>query len=112
MVTELYSFGFKHLKEGTVFPVNALVIDVRKKFNNPFHNKKIRHLRGDNPLVEDDILKTPDFNEKYQSIKQQVEVHKGPVFIGCTGGHHRSVYLADRLGKELGVVVMHINYDD
>jgi len=23
------------------------------------------------------------------------------VAIGCTGGHHRSVYLADRLGREL-----------
>jgi len=33
------------------------------------------------------------------------------VYLGCTGGHHRSVYLADRLAKELGVSVEHRDYD-
>ena len=111
MPTIIASFGYRHgvpqLESG------ATVIDVRREFmRNPFHNKELRSLRGDDPLVEADILKTPNFQHSYEDLKRIVSKCIGPVYLGCTGGHHRSVYLADRLARELAVEVLHLNYRD
>ena len=110
-VTIIASFGFRHGKLKT--EENALVIDVCRAFNrNPCHDKRLRHLRGDDPRVAADILKTSAFDEHYAQLKRRVRDHEGPVYLGCTGGHHRSVYLGKRLSEELGVPVSHLNYDD
>jgi UPF0042 nucleotide-binding protein len=106
-VTKLISFGFRHGKAP-----DCPLVDVRPLFGrNPYHDKKLRKLRGDHPDVIIDIHKTPFFEANYEKLKKRVLKFDGVVGIGCTGGHHRSVYLANRLAKELGIEVEHRDYD-
>ena len=118
---KIVSFGERH-----GFPFKGphdLFIDVRLWMKrNPYHDRKLRYLRGDDPEVIEDIEKTPKLEESYQIILARVKQHacSNPcftstghtyIFIGCTGGHHRSVYIADRLGRDLGLPVQHRDYN-
>ena len=106
MATAIVSFGLKYCENPSM--TGILVIDVRKSFDrNPYRNKAFRYMRGTDLVVQQDILKTPNFNKSYQELKRKVEAFDGVVFLGCTGGHHRSVYLALRLAEELNVPVQH-----
>ena len=106
MAIAIVSFGLKYCENPSMEGV--LVIDVRKSFDrNPYHDKTLRYMRGTDLAVQKDILKTPNFNKSYHVLKQKVVAFDGVVYLGCTGGHHRSVYLAQRLSEELGVPVQH-----
>ena len=106
MATAIVSFGLKYC--GNPSMAGILVIDVRKSFDrNPYRDRALRYLRGIDLAVQKDILKTPNFVKSYLALKQKVEAFDGVVFLGCTGGHHRSVYLALRLAEELNVPVQH-----
>jgi len=105
----LISFGFKFGKPDNT---GCAVIDIRPRFGrNPWHNKKLRYLHGDNPQVIEDILKTPDFEQTYSEFKDRVTAMDSlVVYIGCTGGHHRSVYIVNRLAEEMGWQKKHRDY--
>jgi len=104
-VTHITSFGFRY---GKPVEKGAMIIDVRTHFKrNPYHDPTLRHLRGTDAAVATDILQTPNFAESYYRLFRMVATFNGPVYLGCTGGHHRSVYLAERIGRELNVPVSH-----
>lgn len=105
--TMIVSFGYRHGSPDR--GPDALTIDVRN-FRNPFGNPALRPLRGDADRVGEYIERGAGFRELYQELATTVRGHYGPVYLGCTGGHHRSVYLADRLGRELAIPVLHLNY--
>ncbi len=96
------SFGFKH-----GIPVDAdFVFDIRC-LPNPHWDPQLRALTGMSREVQLFLDKEPDVNEMYQDIQRFLE-RWIPAFqadnrtymtvaIGCTGGQHRSVYLAKRL---------------
>jgi UPF0042 nucleotide-binding protein len=109
MVVNLLSFGFKH-----GVPVDAdLVFDVRC-LPNPHFVDRLRHLTGrDRPVVQymRRHSETKEFLDKLASflrfaLPQYVEEGKSylTVAIGCTGGQHRSVMMAEELKKALGNV--------
>jgi UPF0042 nucleotide-binding protein len=100
------SFGFKH-----GIPLDAdFVFDVRC-IPNPFYDPELRPLTGQDPAIgaflkdlpqtirmEQDILRflqgwIPDFIRDNRLTLT--------IGIGCTGGQHRSVYLAQRLADKL-----------
>ncbi|MEN0107779.1 MAG: RNase adapter RapZ [Pseudomonas sp.] len=100
------SFGFKR-----GMPVDAdLVFDVRC-LPNPYWKPELREHSGLDSVVADYLQEQPDVQEMYDDIyaylaKWLPRIAASnrsyvTVAIGCTGGHHRSVYLADRLGREL-----------
>lgn len=109
MASKIISFGFRHGKPD--LNLDEIIFDVRMILRrNPYHDRRLRRLRGDHKDVIKDILKTPRFDKKYAELKLMVDGCDSVVYLGCTGGHHRSVYLADRLGRELGVPVEHRDY--
>jgi UPF0042 nucleotide-binding protein len=109
MVVNLVSFGFKH-----GVPVDAdLVFDVRC-LPNPHFVDRLRHLTGRDRAVIQYMRRhseTKEFLDKLASflrfaLPQYVEEGKSylTVAIGCTGGQHRSVMMAEALKKALGTV--------
>ncbi len=102
----IISFGFKY---GGPNSADGPIIDVRRVFNrNPYRSRKLREKRGTDPEVAHDVEQTPGFQAHYDYLKGVVAAYQGDkFFLGCTGGHHRSVYLADRIAKELGCKVQH-----
>ncbi len=98
------SFGFKH-----GLPVDAdFVFDVRC-LPNPFYDAALRPLTGqDQPVA--DFLAASDEVQRMQQDIQGFVARWLPIFrrdgrshltvaIGCTGGQHRSVYLAEQLAR-------------
>ncbi|MDH4869645.1 RNase adapter RapZ [Pseudomonas sp. BN515] len=100
------SFGFKR-----GMPVDAdLVFDVRC-LPNPYWKPELRDHSGLAPAVAEYLAGQPDVEEMYQDILGYLSKWLPrfaasnrayvTIAIGCTGGHHRSVYVAERLGAAL-----------
>lgn len=107
------SFGFKR-----GMPVDAdLVFDVRC-LPNPYWKPELREYSGCDTLVIDYLAAQPDVEEMYQDIAAYLQKWLPrfaasnrsyvTVAIGCTGGQHRSVYLAERLGATLKAQVKNL----
>ncbi|SFG62387.1 UPF0042 nucleotide-binding protein [Desulfotomaculum arcticum] len=106
LLVSVISFGFKY-----GIPLDSdLVIDVRF-LPNPFYNPVMRPLTGNDPAVEEFVFDSPVTAEFMQRFSELVEflipcyINEGKttlmISIGCTGGMHRSVALANRLGDTL-----------
>ena len=101
-ISKIVSFGRRH-----GVPTDGVVIDVRT-LDNPFEKRELRPLNGLDPRVQANIRKSRSFDQVYEVWKRQARLAGGEIlYIGCMGGHHRSVYIAELLGKELGVPVEH-----
>jgi len=106
MAVRFVSFGFKF---GA--PVDAdLILDVRF-LDNPNFVAELRHLPGTDPAIISYVL---DGDETRQFVAKAKDLlaftlpryeREGKAYltvaIGCTGGRHRSVVLADHLAREL-----------
>jgi len=98
------SFGFKN-----GIPLDAdMVFDVRC-LPNPHYDPVLRPLSGRDTAVIEFLEHTPTAQKMYADIRNFVE-NWLPCFladnrsyltvaIGCTGGQHRSVYLAEKLAQ-------------
>lgn len=112
VLQKIVSFGYRHEEGGPNVVAGIVVVDIRKMFRNPYHDRALRYKRGTDVEVQADILKTPRFQVLYEELKKRVTVPGTEVaYIGCSGGHHRSVFLAELLGKELNVPVEHRDFD-
>jgi UPF0042 nucleotide-binding protein len=109
MSTRFVSFGFKF---GT--PVDAdVVLDVRF-LDNPNFVDGLRHLPGTDPAIIDYVLRREETKQFVLRAKELLSFtlpryeREGKAYltvgIGCTGGRHRSVVLAEHLAKELSEV--------
>ena len=102
----LASFGFRH----GVPPDCDLVFDVRF-LPNPNYIPKFKKLTGKNPAVARYIRSFPQTGEFIAKIADLLVyllphyIHEGKSYLtigfGCTGGHHRSVMIAESLKKNL-----------
>jgi len=116
------SFGFKHgppRDEDLVFDVRFLP--------NPHYESELRELTGLDAEVVEYIARDGRLDELYERLDplmdfllpQYIEEGKAHlvVAIGCTGGRHRSVAIAERLGAryrerpDLDVTVIHRDID-
>ena len=100
------SFGFKH-----GLPIDAdMVMDVRF-LPNPHWEEALRPLTGHDPAVRDFVLEraqASDFLDRFEglmlSLLPSYETEGKSyltVAIGCTGGRHRSVAVAEELSLRL-----------
>ncbi len=100
----IQSFGFKHNTPAD----SDFVFDVRC-LPNPHWEPKLRPLTGQDPEVQEFFKGQSDVIDMYSHIKNFME-HWIPKFaeqsryyltisIGCTGGQHRSVYIAEQLNN-------------
>jgi UPF0042 nucleotide-binding protein len=100
------SFGFKN---GILLEAD-LVFDVRF-IPNPYYIPELKEFSGKDDLVKDYVFKWPQTNEFLSKILDLIEflipyyIKEGKsqlvIGIGCTGGKHRSVALADKINEEL-----------
>lgn len=115
----LISFGFRY-----GIPLDAdMVIDTRC-LPNPYYDEKLREYTG----LDQQII---GFLEKDERVRQFIESHFAlfestmPLYekedktyltiaIGCTGGHHRSVYLAKKFEEffKKRAFEVHVNHRD
>ena len=114
MEVSVFSFGFKH-----GMPVEAdLMIDVRF-LPNPFYDPVMRTLTGKDQLVADFVLGNPT-TERFMDAWQQLldvampgYVAEGKshlaIAVGCTGGQHRSVAIAEATAAYLEKSGYHVS---
>ena len=120
MVTRLVSFGFKF---GA--PVDAdLLLDVRF-LANPFFVPSMKHRPGTDADVAQFVLATEE-GEGFITRAEQLLEYTIPLYaregkayltiaIGCTGGRHRSVAVAEELSKRLaasGIPNVYVTHRD
>ena len=102
----ILSFGFKY-----GIPVDAdFVFDVRF-LANPFWEEDLKKLTGLDKKVQDFVLKQEGAENFSKTINELINVttpgyvREGKkyvtVAIGCTGGKHRSVTIAEKVAQEL-----------
>lgn len=102
----IVSFGFK---QG--IPLDAdLVFDVRF-LPNPYYIEELKEFTGKDKKVKDFVMKWPESKKFLEKLTDMVEflipyyIREGKtqliIGIGCTGGKHRSVVLADELAAKL-----------
>ena len=106
MVIYVTSFGFRH----GLPPDCDLVFDVRF-LPNPNYIPKFKQLTGRNPAVAKYIRSFPQTDEFIERVTDLLTwlaphyIREGKTYLtigfGCTGGHHRSVMIADQIRKNL-----------
>lgn len=119
LLVHVSSFGFKR-----GLPLDAdLVFDVRF-LPNPFYVDSLRPIDGTHPAVSEYVFKWPVTQRFAEKLVDFIQFHL-PHFetegrnllhiaIGCTGGQHRSVAVAEYLGgfvQSLGYKVRTIHRD-
>jgi UPF0042 nucleotide-binding protein len=107
MRTSVVSFGYKY---GLPLDVDV-VLDCRF-LPNPFWIAELRPFSGLDESVRDYVLAQPETKEFLQKVDDLLTgilpsfVREGKSYLtialGCTGGRHRSVALAEALGERLG----------
>ena len=106
LIVSVMSFGFKH-----GIPQDAdLVFDVRF-LPNPYYVEELKSLTGDDRPVQDFLLSFPQTDEFRRMLSEMIRfliphyVEEGKnqliIAIGCTGGQHRSVTIANFLYEDL-----------
>lgn len=110
MPRKIYSFGAKHHK---YIPFQAEtgpyeIVDVRN-LPNPFHDPVLRRENGLHPSVQDWMMHQPEVRECLVPLRKYLETFAGDVYVRCTGGRHRSVFVADRLGWMFSCPVEHLD---
>jgi UPF0042 nucleotide-binding protein len=100
------SFGFKN-----GIPADADFVFDMRSLPNPYWTVKLRGLNGQDEEVIQFLEAQESFLEMYDDvlaflrkwIPRYNAVHRGylTIAIGCTGGQHRSVYMAEKLAAAL-----------
>ena len=113
MDVSVFSFGFKH----GMPPEADLLIDVRF-LPNPFYDPEMRHLTGKDEKVATFVLENPttiEFMKAWQRLLDVVMpgyVAEGKsrlsIAVGCTGGQHRSVTIAEETARYLEAQGYHV----
>lgn len=106
LMVDIVSFGFKN-----GIPNDAdLVFDVRF-LPNPYYVDELKHRTGNEADVQEYVMQTGEGEQFLTKLEDMLQflipgyVKSGKnqlvICIGCTGGHHRSVTIANRLYERM-----------
>lgn len=105
-VINITSFGYKN-----GVPLGADMVFDMRFIPNPYYVKSLRHLTGNNKKVQEYVLRqeiTKRFIEQALTLIQELipcYMQEGKynlnLSFGCTGGHHRSVAMANKFAELL-----------
>jgi len=106
MMITVLSFGFKY-----GIPADSdMVMDVRF-LPNPYYDVSLRPKTGNDKEIQDFVMQYPESTQFIDKLEDMVQflipqyISEGKnqlvISIGCTGGKHRSVTLANELFKRL-----------
>ena len=106
MMITVLSFGFKY-----GIPADSdMVMDVRF-LPNPYYDVELRPKTGNDIEIQEFVMKYPEATEFVDKLEDMVKflipqyISEGKnqlvISVGCTGGKHRSVTLANELYKRL-----------
>ncbi|MBO6206594.1 MAG: RNase adapter RapZ [Lachnospiraceae bacterium] len=118
LIVRVVSFGFKY-----GIPMDAdLVFDVRF-LPNPYYIDELKYQTGNDAPVHDYVMSFPEAGEFLQKLTDMLQFlipnyikegkHQLVIAVGCTGGKHRSVTLANELYESLhkqgnyGITITH-----
>jgi len=106
LIITVLSFGFKY----GIPSDTDLVFDVRF-IPNPYYKEALRGLTGNDQVVQDYVMQWPVTEVFVAKLKDMLSflipnyIQEGKnqlvISIGCTGGKHRSVTIANRLVEQL-----------
>ena len=106
MMITILSFGFKY----GIPSDSDMVMDVRF-LPNPYYDIELRPKTGNDKEIQDFVMKYPEATEFIDKLEDLIQflipqyISEGKnqlvISIGCTGGKHRSVTLANELFKRL-----------
>lgn len=106
MTIVIESFGFKY-----GIPVDCDIVQDVRFIPNPYYDPKLRVLTGLDEAVMENVFYhkvTQEFVERFSGLLKLTlphYAHEGKVRltigIGCTGGRHRSVAIAEELGMRM-----------
>jgi len=100
------SFGYKH-----GLPLESDIVFDARLLPNPFYVERLRTRSGKTPSVRKFVLESPGTREFLDRLFRFMDfvlprfAREGKtavaVAVGCTGGRHRSVVIAEELGRRL-----------
>ena len=106
MIITILSFGFKY----GIPSDSDMVMDVRF-LPNPYYDVELRPKTGNDKEIQEFVMQYPEATEFIDKLEDLIEflipqyISEGKnqlvISIGCTGGKHRSVTLANELYKRL-----------
>lgn len=117
---EIVSFGYLHRPGDAV--VAEVVVDVRRRFRDPHVLPEFRQLTGKDQAVRDKVLGDPQAESVISSLvvlalAMKTEGEPLTLAVGCAGGRHRSVVVADEVWAALSnlgetVRVQHLDVEE
>ena len=100
----IQSFGYKN-----GIPLDADMVFDMRFIPNPFYIKSMKKLTGNNKKVSNYVMKFPETMEFLDTVHKMIDklipsyIREGKfhlvIAIGCTGGQHRSVAIANELSR-------------
>lgn len=106
MIVTILSFGFKY----GIPSDSDMVMDVRF-LPNPYYDVDLRPKTGNDKEIQEFVMKSPEATEFIDKLEDLIQflipqyISEGKnqlvISIGCTGGKHRSVTLANELHKRM-----------
>lgn len=103
------SFGYGHGKP----PLAEMTFDVREHFRDPHVSPELRELTGTDDQVIETVLDTPGVHALINAILTAAFAYLEAdrpvtIAIGCAGGRHRSVVIANEIALGLEYDGVHV----
>lgn len=105
MTVTIISFGYRHSRE---LPAATITLDVRDRLRDPHVSPAMRQLTGLDQVVAEHVAATPGAARLVRhtalmvaDLAAETTGDSIGLAIGCAGGRHRSVALAQLIRDEL-----------